>query len=79
MIRNRIKIKKYVKLRHERHGNCSKTNKKILEQPQTDGETTESIQNNWKRNNQRNFNRTANIIYKHNKETQYPVQQSKYS
>lgn len=42
MIRNIIKIKKYEKVRHERHGNCSKTNKKILEQPQTDGETTDS-------------------------------------
>lgn len=48
MIRNIIKIQKYKKLRHERHGNCSKneTNKKRLEQPQTDGETTKSIQNN---------------------------------
>lgn len=50
MIRNIIKVKRYDKLRHERHGNCSKneTNKKRIEQPQTDGETTESIQNNWK-------------------------------
>lgn len=48
MIRNIIKIQKYKKLRHERHGNCSKnkTNKKRLEQSQTDRETTKKYRNN---------------------------------